>query len=209
RISRVPLGVDVTTFTPERRERAAEVRRRHGLPVDGPLVVFLGRLAAEKSLDVAIDGWRRFDPQKRATFLITGYGPLLEELRARADGASIRFQPFVNDRDDVADLLAAADVYLAPSAVETFGLSALEALACGTPLVSADRGGVAEHVRRSGAGTLFTAGNAESLANALRACLDRSRDEVGRRARDFVLREHDWDTVFDQIFDVYRTAAVQ
>jgi alpha-1,6-mannosyltransferase len=129
-------------------------------------------------------------------------------LREQAAGASIHFLPFQTSRAAVADLLAAADAYLSPSPVETFGLAALEALSCGTPLVASDMGGVAEHVRRSNAGVLFRAGDPESVADALRRCLFEAQPaELGRLGRDFVLREHDWDTVFDRIFDVYRTAA--
>jgi alpha-1,6-mannosyltransferase len=207
RVSRVPLGVDVSTFTPARRARAARTRARLGLPSSGPLVLYLGRLAAEKSLDTAVEGWRRFDPDNRATLAIAGDGPLGDELRERAGNASIRFLPFQSCRESVADLLAAADVYLSPSPVETFGLAALEALSCGTPLVASDRGGVAEHVRRSNAGVLFRAGDATSLADSLQRCMESEPRALGDRGREFVLREHDWDTVFDRIFDVYREFA--
>jgi alpha-1,6-mannosyltransferase len=209
RISRVPLGVDVNTFTPLRRERADQTRSAYGLPTDRPLVLYLGRLAAEKCLEVAIDGWRRFDPERKAALAIAGDGPLGPALRERAGDAAIHFLPFQTSRESVADLLAAADIYLSPSPVETFGLAALEALSCGTPLVASDKGGVAEHVRRSNAGVLFRAGDPESVADAVRRCLDARPAELGRLGREFVLREHDWDTVFDRIFDVYRAAARQ
>ena len=71
--------------------------------------------------------------------------------------------PFERNRDRLADLLAAVDVYVAPCSLETFGLSALEALASGTPLLTADRGGVAETATRSGAGQLFHSGDAAAL----------------------------------------------
>jgi alpha-1,6-mannosyltransferase len=204
RTVRVPLGVDLNTFAPWRRARARETRCRHDLPERGPLVVYAGRLALEKSLEVAIDGWRRFDPTHRATLAIVGQGPLAQPLAARAAGTSIRFLPFQNSREDVADLLAASDAYLAPSPVETFGLAALEALACGTPVVAADRGGVAEQVRRSNGGVLFHSGDADSLADALRRCLGGQPDQLGAVGRAFVEREHGWDHVFDRIFSVYR-----
>ena len=130
RTFRVPLGVDLSTFAPWRRARATETRRLHDLPERGPLVVYAGRLAPEKALETAIDGWRRFEPGQHATLVIVGQGPLLQKLKSRAAGASIRFLPFQSSREDMADLLAASDLYLAPSPVETFGLAALKALAC-------------------------------------------------------------------------------
>src|SRR5581483_10874279 len=128
-----------------RRARAAETRARLGLPPDERIAVFAGRLAAEKELEVAIDAWRIAE-DSLGTLVLMGDGPMIAALRRRAAGAAIRFLPFENSRERVADLLAACDAYIAPSPVETFGLAALEALACGTPVVSADRGGVAERV---------------------------------------------------------------
>lgn len=205
RTVRVPLGVDLHTFAPWRRAFARETRRFHGLPEHGQLVVYAGRLAPEKSLETAIDGWKRFDPDGHATLVIVGQGPLMRQLRERALGSSIRFLPFQNSRDGVANLLAASDAYLAPSPVETFGLAALEALACGTPVISADRGGVAEQVRRSNGGVLFQTGDADSVADALRRCLNGQPDQLGAVGRAFVEREHGWDSVFDRIFSVYHS----
>src|SRR5262245_35354190 len=70
RVARVPLGVDAATFHPGRRVRAAEIRRAYGLPETGKLVLYLGRLAPEKSIDVAVDAWRQFDPDGHATLAI-------------------------------------------------------------------------------------------------------------------------------------------
>jgi alpha-1,6-mannosyltransferase len=202
--TRVSLGVDLETFAPWRCARLAKTRARLGVAVDKPLVVYAGRLAPEKSLDVAVEGWRRFDPERHATLLIIGDGPGKPALEAQAAGSSIRFMPFEESREQMADTLAASDIFLAPGALETFGLSAIESLACGTPVVSADAGGVSEHVMRSRAGVLFRHGDAESVATALRECFAADPKKLGAPGRAFVEREHGWDTVFDRIFDVYR-----
>jgi alpha-1,6-mannosyltransferase len=141
--------------------------------------------------------------------VLVGDGPLRRELEGRAAGASVYFAPFEDSRERLADVLAAADAYLAPGRAETFGLSALEAMACGTPVVSADAGGVAEVVRRSGAGILFRGGDAGSLARALRQCLVARPDRLGANGRAFVERHHGWDGVFDRIFDVYRSVIAE
>ncbi len=209
RTTRVSLGVDLEMFAPWRRARFAATRVRLGVPADKPLVVYAGRLAPEKSLDVAVAGWLRFDPEQRATLLILGDGPGKVALEAQAAGSSIQFMPFEDSREQMADVLAASDVFLAPGSLETFGLSAIEALACGTPVVSADAGAVAEHVARSRAGVLFKQGDAESLASALKRCLSARPEHLGALGRAFVEREHGWDTVFDRIFDVYREIVSQ
>jgi len=112
--------------------------------------------------------------------------------------------PFEADRERLADLMAAVDLYVAPCSLETFGLSALEALASGTPVLSADRGGVAETVTRSAAGALFAAGDSGALAETAVRLIQGNLDGLGARGRAYVEAHHGWDRVFDQLFAVYR-----
>ena len=212
RVVHVPLGVDLERFTPARRAGAAEVRRRHGLP-DGPLAAFVGRFAPEKELEVLLDAWPEVHRRTGATLLLVGDGPLRGRLRERtadlaAGGARgappAVLLPYERDRDRLADLVAAVDLLVSPGSTETFGLAALEAMASGTPVLSADRGGCAELVERSGAGELFEAASSSALAAAAVRLLAADGDALGRRGRAWAEREHDWSTVFDRIVDVYR-----
>ena len=205
RTTRVTLGVDTTMFNPARRAGAAGVRAAYGIAPDRRLVVYAGRLAKEKSLTAAIEAFEDAELQRRAELLIVGDGPLGAELRDRARGLPVRFAAFESSRAKLADLLAASDVYLAPGCLETFGLSSLEAMACGTPVVSADAGGVAELVTRAGVGYLFRSGDARSLAAQLLSAIDDPIERVGAAARAFVEREHTWEVAFDRLFDAYRT----
>ena len=202
RVTRVPLGVDAETFHPSRRERAGATRRHFGLD-DGPLALYTGRFTTEKRLEVAIAGWRRLR-HRDATLLLIGTGPLEGRLRRLAAGSRVRLLPFEHDRERLADLYAAADLYLAPGPAETFGLSAHEAMASGTPVLSVDSGGVAEQVQRSGAGAVYPLGDAAGLAEGADALLDGDLSALGARARAFVEAHHRWDTVFDRIFGIYR-----
>jgi alpha-1,6-mannosyltransferase len=202
--ARIPLGVDLRCFHPERRRRGDAVRVALGVQRDVPLVAYTGRIAPEKSLDVVIDAWDEVARRTGASLLIAGDGPLIHSLRSRAAGKNVRWVPFERERERIADILAAADVYIAPGAVETFGLAALEAMACGTPVLSADRGGVAELVTRSGAGGLFRAGDPESLAAAATTLLSSDLAVLGTRGRLHAEREHDWNAVFARLFDIYR-----
>jgi alpha-1,6-mannosyltransferase len=110
-------------------------------------------------------------------------------------------------RASVADVLAAADLYVSPSPVETFGLAPLEALASGTPVLSADRGAVPELVRRSGAGALYRAGEADDLADHAIAMLRDGIAAAGDAARSYAERNHAWPVVFDRLFEAYRGVA--
>jgi alpha-1,6-mannosyltransferase len=199
----VPLGVDLERFHPRRRHRAAAVRARHGLPVDRPLFGFLGRFSPEKELAMVLRAWREVARQRDAALVLVGDGPQRRRLAALADGLPVYLLPFVSDREELADLVASFDVYLSPGAIETFGLAALEAMASGVPVLTADRGGVAEQVRRSAAGASFRSGDAGALAAAAVAMVDADHALLGARARAYAEREHDWDVAFDRLFTVY------
>ena len=150
-----------------------------------------------------LDAWSAVEKVTAARLVLVGAGPLETRLRAHAYASRVTFLPFTNDRTDVADLLAALDLYVAPGRVETFGLSSLEALASGTPLLAANAGGVAEQVERSGAGRVFEAGNTASLSEQAIALLAEDAYALGARGRAYAEAEHSWSTVFDRLFDVY------
>ncbi|MDQ4085214.1 MAG: glycosyltransferase [Actinomycetota bacterium] len=135
-LCRIPLGVDLATFHPE-----------HGRPAaDGVLgLVHVGRLSREKSPHLAVATavalHRRGVPVRLDVF---GQGPHEHELHALAAGAPVTFHGHVGNRRALAARLASADIALSVCPGETFGLAILEALACGTPVVTADRGGGCE-----------------------------------------------------------------
>ena len=182
----VPLGVDLATFSP----RAGRVRTRYA--DEGQiLLVHCGRLSAEKK------------PQRSLTTLATlraagmpvrlvvaGEGPLRPRLARRAAraGLPVTFAGFLPGRADLAALLASADVAIAPGPAETFGLAALEALACGTPVVVSAESALPEVVGEAGARV-----RGEDLAAGVCAVL--ARPEPARRAAARARAEqYDWDT---------------
>jgi alpha-1,6-mannosyltransferase len=122
----------------------------------------------------------------------------------RAEGLPVRWIPYQADREQLADLLAACDLYVAPGPAETFGLSALEAMASGLPVLSVDAGGVADRVRASGAGALYAPGDVHACIEAATSLLRGDLAALGRTARAFAERHHGYRQAFDQIFEVYR-----
>jgi alpha-1,6-mannosyltransferase len=203
RVQRVSLGVDLDRFHPCRRAYASETRRGLGLP-EGPLALFVGRIAREKELDLLLAAWREVERRMGARLALIGDGPSRRRLQRQPGSDRFIWLPFEQDRERLADLLAAVDLYVAPCSLETFGLSALEALACGTPILSADRGGVAETVTRSGAGALFRSGDPGSLAAMAEELFLANLDELGARGRSHVEVHHGWDLVLDRLFGIYR-----
>ena len=132
----VPLGVDLEQFRPGPRPLGCV-----------PLLVLCSRLSREKRPDLAIEALRvLLRSGFPARLVVAGSGPLTASLRRRAQGLPVEMVGHLADRSSVANLLRAADVVLAPGPVETFGLAALEALACGTPVVAANTSAVAELV---------------------------------------------------------------
>jgi alpha-1,6-mannosyltransferase len=203
RIRRVTLGVDLESFHPRRRAYASDTRRLLGLP-SGPVALFVGRIAREKELDLLLSSWPEIQRRTGTRLVLVGDGPSRQRLQRQAGSERFIWLPFEGDRERLADLMAAVDLYVAPCSLETFGLSALEALASGTPVLTADRGGVAETVSRSGAGDLFSSGDPGALVDATEQLMTRDLGELGARGRSYVEAHHGWDQVFDCLFRVYR-----
>ena len=202
-VMRVPLGVDLELFSPERKRRAREARRRAGLP-EGPLAIFTGRLSVEKRLDVLLDAWAEVERRTGARLVVQGDGAARAQLERHSYASRIVWCPFQQERVAVADLLAATDLFVTPSPAETFGLAALEALACGVPVLSADTGAVAELVEASGSGATFAVGEPVDLADQAVRLLGQDLVALGRRGREYAERHHAWTVVFDRLFRVYR-----
>jgi alpha-1,6-mannosyltransferase len=206
RVVQIPLGVDLAHFHPRRRADAVETRALIGLPANAPVVGFVGRFAREKEVDVLVEAWETIEQRTDAYLALVGDGPARRRLRAHSRGSRVIWIPYQNDREQLANVLAALDIFVSPGSIETFGLSALEAAASGTPVISADRGGVSEQIRRSGGGALFASGDAGALAEVAVRMLHTPSEwsRLGALGRAYAEREHSWSRVFDRIFDVYR-----
>ncbi|MFD1859281.1 glycosyltransferase [Aeromicrobium camelliae] len=171
-LHRVPLGVDLELFSPPPRRQPSDVLR----------LVHAGRLSREKSpalaVATAVELHRRGVPVRLDVY---GEGPQRDELVQAAGDAPVVFHGHVADRRVLAAHLGAADIALSVCPGETFGLAVLEALACGTPVVTADRGGARELVcARSGR---WGAPEPAALADAVLALTARPVDETRRAAR--------------------------
>ncbi|MEE1751492.1 glycosyltransferase [Streptomyces sp. SP18CS02] len=176
-VVRAPLGVDLLRCRPGRRSTATRSRYAGGADV---LLLLCSRLSVEKRPGTALDALAELRARGvRAALVVAGDGPLRGALerRARARSLPVRFLGHVPDRETVADLQAAADLCLAPGPAESFGLAALEALACGTPVVASAASALSEVMGDAGAAALDTpAAFADAVTDLLR------RPEAQRRA---------------------------
>ncbi|MFE3150355.1 glycosyltransferase [Streptomyces sp. NPDC059218] len=179
-VVRAPLGVDLRHCRPQRRSTVLRARHLHGRDV---LILLCSRLSVEKRPGRALETLAALRRQGvRAALVVAGDGPLRAglESRARAQRLPVEFLGHVGDRETLADLQAAADICLAPGPAETFGLSALEALACGTPVVASASSALPEVIGGAGAVAEDTG---EAFATAVRALLGRPADERRATAR--------------------------
>lgn len=188
-VTQVPLGVDLTTFTP--RRHSADLRRDL-LQGKENLLIHCGRLSPEKHVERSVDTLAELHEQGHSTRLvIAGDGPRRAFLEKRAAGLPVTFLGFVKSRLDVAALLASADVSLAPGPHETFGLAALEALASGTPVVVSQSSALKEIVQPSCGAAVDD--HATDFANAAQRLLESGSREAARARAE----EYPWHAAVD------------
>lgn len=205
-VRHVPLGVDLETFHPSRRDPA--VRRRLGAAGEELLLVYVGRLDRERRPDAVVDAFERLPGSFPARLALAGAGPLRESLEARAaTDHRIRVLSFESDRRALATLLASADVFVSAMPHETFGLAVVEAQACGLPVVGVNAGAMVDRVPE-GTGVLCAPGSPQAMADRLRAfSLDEWR-QMGRNARRLVEANFSWGATFRRLFALYRGLGV-
>jgi alpha-1,6-mannosyltransferase len=196
RLVTVPLGVDVETFQPP-TERSAP----------GPVIrlIHAGRMSREKYPQLAIAAAAELHRRgAQVELTVAGTGPHLAWLREQAEEAPVRFLGYVDGRDELARLYGAADISLSVAPTETFGLAVLEAMACGTPVVTADVGGARELVDDTCAE--WGAARASALADAVQRLHTRlvadpyALREAARRRAEL----YSWDTSAQLMLDVHR-----
>jgi D-inositol-3-phosphate glycosyltransferase len=226
RVTVVEPGVDLGRFSPyldapaaAARVRAAE-RHRLGLPVDGHVVAFVGRIQPLKAPDVLLRAVAELAAREphlagRLTAVIVG-GPsgtgldrpsALIELAASLDIAdAVRFLPPL-PAAELAHLYRAADLVAVPSYNESFGLVALEAQACGTPVVAAAVGGLVTAVEDGVSGELVDGHDPVDWARVVGRLLNEParRHQLAAGAVAHA-RRFSWDRTADGLLAVYREA---
>jgi D-inositol-3-phosphate glycosyltransferase len=212
RVRVVPPGVDRGLFRPRDRRVA---RLRLGLGA-GPVLLFVGRLQELKGPDLAIRAFadtvrRAPDVMRAATMLVVGgpsgaegVGPWLHGV-ASAEGVldRVRFLPPV-PHAELSWVYSAADALLMPSRSESFGLAALEAQACGVPVIASSVGGLRTAVRHGIGGFLIEGRDPGTYASRVLAILDSPRmaARLARRGIAHAAR-FPWEATVDALQSVY------
>ena len=198
-------GIDPRPFLVADRQEA-----RHQLDVLAarPVIATVARLTEVKGLPYALQAaaelWRR---GYEFTWLFAGQGPLENELRQQAVQLGLADAVrFLGYREDIPTILAAADIFVLPSIMEALGLSVLEAMASGLPVVASRVGGIPELIRDGQDGTLVTPAAPQELAKAIAFYLRQpaQAEAAGRQGRARVLERFTLEQMCRQTDAVYR-----
>ncbi len=198
RMVSIPCGIDTDLFRPRDRD---ESRRALGIEQDRPVLLWVGRLEKLKGVDILIDAVAQLEDPEVLLLVVGGEhghelrGELEEQARAAGLGGSVRFTGAV-PHEDLPDWYSAADVCVVPSYYESFGLVAVEAMACGTPVVASRVGGLVSTVTDGVNGFLIPWRCPEPFAEKLEVLIRNPelRANFARSARDSVQRFR-WDEV--------------
>jgi D-inositol-3-phosphate glycosyltransferase len=219
RIIVIPPGVDLSHFYPIPDDEAKEFI---GIPLDHRMVLFVGRIEPLKGLDVLIEAMGRFCQhshieQKKLDLAIIGGEPEVSPELMTAEMARLKD---LRDKYDVKDMVtflgkraqdtlpyyySAAETVVVPSHYESFGMVALEAMACGTPVVASQVGGLAFLVKDGVTGYTVPVGDPEALCCRLRSLMSDPvlQAKMGQQAAEFA-RQYAWEKIAAQIVGVYK-----
>ncbi len=200
----MPLGVDTTLFSPTKRDPG--YRTTLGLPGAGPLLVYAGRIDNEKRADRLVDMFRYLPADLGAALVMIGDGKLRDRLAREAADLPIAFTGFEKERGSLARALASSDIYVSAMADETFGISVLEAQACGLPVVGVASGAMPDRVPH-GLGLLGPVDDTRAMAANVVKLWQDGAELVGARARAMVVERYGWDRTFERLFsEIYPKA---
>ena len=176
----VPNFVDLHRFTPSVRPGL----RERFCPEGHRLLIHISNFRRVKRIDRVVEWFHRISDQVPSTLLMVGDGPELPraEQSVREGGLSSKVH-FIGRQDPVESLLGVSDLLLLPSETESFGLAALEAMACGVPVMSSDAGGLPELIEDGLGGILVPEnGQAQGIERAVALLSDPSRLDQFRQA---------------------------
>jgi len=194
-------GVDTELFRPELASTAMRARLHGGHADTGNLLLYIGRLSAEKQIE-RIRPVLEALPQSRLA--LVGDGPHRQQLERVFEGTATTFVGYLAG-NELASAYASGDAFVFPSSTETLGLVLLEAMAAGCPVVGANRGGIPDIVNDGTNGCLFDPDQPNSLITAVQRLLGNpaTRAELRRAAR-LEAERWGWAGATSQLRNYYR-----
>ncbi|NEW07207.1 glycosyltransferase family 1 protein [Paenibacillus sp. SYP-B3998] len=201
-------GVDAGRFHPEVERH--EVLSSRGVEASKFVLLYVGRLAPEKSVEIALETFAALPVTIRSNchLIIAGDGPSAASLReGYGDQEGVTFTGFVEGKA-LADLYAAADLFIFPSATETFGNVVLESMAAGTAVIGVASGGVMDTIEDEVTGLLCPPGDVSAFVVAVRRLYEslETRLTLAKAGRAYALQQS-WDQIFNKLYESYQEAS--
>lgn len=211
----ISAGTDYGRFSPAGETERVAIRKQYGIPDDSFLIASVRRLDKRMGLDMLVEGFIKAcskAPDRPMNLLIAGKGPQQEELEARiqASGMSerIRLAGFVSD-EALPAFYSAADITVMPSLdLEGFGLSTIESLGCGTPVLASSSGANRETAGKLHSDLIFKSGDSDHLAEKIHSLVDREIPLPGPEAcRAFAMEHFSWERSVELLENHYQHLA--
>jgi glycosyltransferase involved in cell wall biosynthesis len=187
RMKPLPRWVDTEVYTPEMRNPGFWKSR--GVGPGRVVLLYVGRVSREKGLEMLVDAFRYLvDEGSPIALAVIGDGPYREEMEASLSGCPALFTGYLAG-EELQRGYASADLFVFPSATDTFGNVVLEAQACGLPVIVSDEGGPRELMVEGETGAVFRAGSTHDLAAVIRSMISDPQQipRMGINARCFTL----------------------
>jgi glycosyltransferase involved in cell wall biosynthesis len=202
RIVVYPRGVDSEQFHPDKDNGVYRDR----YDIDTPCtMLYAGRISREKNLDVLAEAFEKvITSGVEAHLVLVGDGPYREEMASKLKGLPVTFTGYLKG-DDLSAAFAGADMFVFPSATDTFGNVVLEAMASGLPVIATDRGGPRENITHERTGLIVPAGEHAPLAAAIRTLAENEplRARMGAEARSSV-ETRTFDATFLETWEIFQ-----
>ncbi|MFY0606650.1 MAG: glycosyltransferase [Cyclobacteriaceae bacterium] len=202
----LPLGVDSTFFHPSKRDEAFALELKQGNP-ERVLMFFPHRFSKEKGLDIIIKAYPLMCKELKLepVLVIAGTGPYESLAREASEKYQhVHLRGFIECKEEMAKYYASSDIGFALSKWETFGLSLLESLSSGLPLVGANEGAAFEHISESSAGIVVDDTTPQLVADAVAEMSKLPLDDLRLNARQYAAGLT-WESCFENQLNLYQS----
>jgi glycosyltransferase involved in cell wall biosynthesis len=196
-----PRGIDTEQFNPAKRNGV--LKKLFSIKA-GLKFIYVGRVSKEKNLHLLASAFRKITHRGGlAHLIVVGEGPYLEEMRNEMQGFPCHFTGFLRG-EKLSEVFASADVFVFPSATDTFGNVVLEAQASGLPVIVTNQGGPCENIIPNKTGLIIEANDVGGLMDRMRFFLDHPRQvaEMGAAARNYV-EQRSFENAFMETWEMF------
>jgi glycosyltransferase involved in cell wall biosynthesis len=200
----MPMGVDLEKFRPMNKSVA---RKKLGLDANKPYLLYVGRLLKTKGLKYLLLGLKyALEELPDLQLILVGNGPYKDELKVISKALGIEknvlFKGFI-PHEELPTYYNAADVFVFPSLGEGYAMAPLEALSCGTPVISTNVGCIPQVLKEVGGITIIPKQNSLAIKDSIIKSLSHL-DSIKKRIRLEMLKKYSWDYVIKKTIETYK-----